>query len=190
EMSSGGCPRSAHSSSPRPPAPREPRWDAGSRASPPLQQLERGLRDEQGARPDERRDLDLRRCHDLHIAEVAKRLGDGFLALLGYDNHRRLLAPSLDERRGVPGRGGLERVVGEDPERAFVCVGRERGAKRCFPLLAVDLAPEARAYGEGDAAAGPVRGAGRAGARPPGALLAPRLRASARDVAAALDGSP
>src|SRR5204863_9664422 len=120
---------------------------------------------------------------------VAKRLGDGFLALLGYDNHRRLLAPSLDERRGVLGRGGLERVVGEDPERAFVCVGRERGAKRRFPLLAVDLAPEARAYGEGDAAAGPVRGAGRAGARPPGALLAPRLRASARDEPAALDGA-
>ena len=60
---------------------------------------------------------------------------------------------------------------------------RERRARR----LAVDLDLEgAHRRREGDAAARPVRRAGRAGAGAAGALLAPRLRAAAGDEPAAL----
>src|SRR6185436_5615103 len=125
--------------------------------------------------------------HDVHALEVAERLGDRLLLLLGDHDQGLLLAPSLHDSRGLLRRGLVERVVGEDCEGSFVRVRRERGAESGLALLAVDLAAEVAADREGDAAAGPVWRPRRAGARTPGALLAPGLRASAGDEPAALD---
>src|SRR5204862_17282 len=73
----------------------------------------------------------------------------------------------------------------EDRQRATAGVQRETAAQRRALLLAVDLeGVGARRRPEGDAAAGPDRRAARAGAGTAGALLAPRLRAAARDQAA------
>src|SRR5581483_6226990 len=78
-------------------------------------------------------------------------------------------------------------VGGEHAERARGRVVAERRPQRGAERLAVDLDGEvARAGREDHAAAGELRRADRALARAAGALLAPRLRAAARDEPAAL----
>ena len=86
----------------------------------------------------------------------------------------------------------LRRLEGrrvEHRERAALGVQRERAAQRGALLLAVDLeGVGARLGTEDDAAAGPDRGAVGAGAGATGALLAPRLGATAGDLCARLRG--
>ena len=77
----------------------------------------------------------------------------------------------------------------EERDRLALGVHGERAAQCGALLLAVDLeGVAARLRAEDGAAAGPDRAAARAGAGAAGALLAPRLRATAADLAAGLGG--
>ena len=94
---------------------------------------------------------------------------------------------ALPDLGGAGRLGLLERAAVDDVQRPGLGMGGEGDAKRLQPRLAVDLAGvAARMRAEDHAAAGPVRRAGGAGAGAAGALLAPRLRAPARDQAACL----
>ena len=75
---------------------------AFSRASPPLDELESSFADQQGAGPDERRDLDLGRGHDLHPVKVPEGLDDLLLVLLRNDDQGALLdATALAGKRSL-----------------------------------------------------------------------------------------
>src|SRR6266487_4364858 len=103
------------------------------------------------------------------------------------DQDRQLLRPAAEELGCGLGRGLFQRARVDDAERAGLRVRGERAAQRGLAALAVHLRREvAVVRRERHAAARPVRSAGRAGAGAAGALLAPRLRAAARDQAAAL----
>ncbi len=98
-----------------------------------------------------------------------------------------LAAPVAEQARRRARRGLVEARGVEDRERVALGVHGEHAAQRGAALLAVDLeGVVARRGAEDDAAAGEVRRADRALAGAAGALLAPRLRAAATDVAARL----
>ena len=83
----------------------------------PIDQVERVLRDEHGARPDERGDLELARGRDDDLVDVAERLDDVLLVLRD-DDERQLLAPLREHRHGRSRRRLRETGAVEDPERA------------------------------------------------------------------------
>src|SRR6185436_6514720 len=108
--------------------------------------------------------------------------------LLGEDHEHRAAAGPVAEQLGGGAGGGLVEVRRvEDRQRRALGVDRQDGAQRGAALLAVDLdRVVARRGPEHDAAAREVRCADRALAGAAGALLTPRLRAAAADLAAGL----
>ena len=153
----------------------------------PCDERQRGLGDEQRARPDDRADLELGRRDDRDALEVAE-------ALARPSRRRcatRTSGVARPELSTSPLRRLRRRLVEldgvDDRERPGLGVARERRAQRGLRSLAVDLLDErARHLREGVAAARELRRADRALARAAGALLAPRLRAAAGDEPAAL----
>src|SRR5439155_18459743 len=119
--------------------------------------------------------------------EVAERPDQGLVLRLSDDEERELLRPLADELGRGLRRGLLEPSGIDDADAARLRVRGERAAHGGASDLAVDLRDEVPTAGrKRQAAAGPVRRADRAGASTAGALLAPRLRASARDEPSAL----
>src|SRR5712691_1805969 len=88
--------RSSCSSSPRPQARAEPRSDASS-LRPPLHLLERGLDDQERARPDELLHLELARQRHEDAVEVAERLDHALVLGSGDDEQGQLLPPGPEE---------------------------------------------------------------------------------------------
>src|SRR5262249_11862802 len=113
---------------------------------------------------------------------------DERLLVLARDNDRRGgLPPRLEKLGGLLGRRRIERVAGDEPESAGLGVIAQRGAERGARSLAAHLEREvAGGRREGWRAARAPRGADRALAGAPSALLAPGLRAAAGHEATAL----
>src|SRR3954463_5292994 len=149
--------------------------------------VERLLGDEQPGGADEVGDADARRGQHRHARQIAERQRDPRLLLGQHDEHRAPAGPVAEQLRGGARRRLAEGRRVEDRERLALGVHGEHAAQRGAALLAVDLERVvARRGAEDDAAAGEVRRADRALAGAAGALLAPRLRAAAPDVAARL----
>src|SRR5581483_4504178 len=152
-----------------------------------LQVAERRLRDEQRAGPDDGAHLELRGSDDGDALEVAEALRERLLLVRDDEDERALVAPRLDEAGRGLGRGLRPRRAVDERERARLGMAREGAAEGRAPGLAVHLDVEApHRRREGDPAAGPVRRTRRAGPGAPGALLTPRLRATAGDETPAL----
>src|SRR5437763_6083075 len=130
--------------------------------------------------------LELGRHRHEHLRQVPERLDERLLVLARDDNGRRRLAPALQELDGLL-RGRLRKgVAGDEAKRPGRRVIAQRRAQRSASGFLVHLQREvARHRREGDASAGELRRADRALAGATGALLAPRLRASAGDEATA-----
>src|SRR5262245_59140181 len=107
--------------------------------------------------------------------EVAERLDEAHLVVRGDDEHRKLLAPGLDERCSLLRRRLVECGLVDDGQRALGRVRAERASQSGAVGLAVHLdRVAARLWRECDAAAHPLWGADRARARAAGSLLPPR----------------
>src|SRR5262245_47765432 len=114
--------------------------------------------------------------------EVPERLDERHVLVGGDEEHRQLLAPGFDERGRLLRRRLVEGGLVHDGQRPLGGMRAERSAERRTVGLAVHLdGVAARLWRERDAAAGPLRRAGRARTRAAGALLAPRLPAAAGD---------
>src|SRR4029453_8609634 len=180
-------PRAGCSSSRRPPARAGLRSGGGSCGTSPLHVLERGLADEERARPDDGRPLELGRRDHQHPRKVAERLDYLLVVLSDNEQNRQVLAPSRKELSGLFGRRLRESRSVEHGKRSPCGVIGEGSAEGRLAGLAIDLDREVRARLERVATARPLRGARGAGPGATGALLAPRLPSAAGDEAAALE---
>src|SRR5919204_400273 len=159
----------------------------GPSTSPPLDVLERRLADQERPRANEVLYLELPGNRDENAVEVPERLDQVLVLRVGDDEERELLRPGLDQLGRGLRRGFAERARPDHPKGTALCVRRQGTAQGGTPGLPVHLPAEAPRPGrKGHPAARPLRGADRTGAGAPGALLAPGLRAPARDERAIL----
>src|SRR4051812_2523223 len=165
----------------------EIRGEGPSTRGPLLEELERGLGDDERAGPDDGGHVDLGGLDDERALEVAERLDHGLLVGHGDDDDGALLAPLLEQAEGHAGRRLVEGGRVDDGKRPLLHVRGQRAAQRGAVGLLVDLHVEAARRGrKHDATARELGGADGARAGTAGALLAPRLAAAARHHAAAL----
>ena len=160
----------------------------GSRG-PPLHVVERALAHEHASAP--RRPATTSSSagtRDERLREVAERLDQRLLVRMRDHEQRAAPAPTRRAARRPP--SSTARRTRRLPTTAIVpCAAWSESAERSAAwraFLFTFTSNDAHRRREGDAAAGELRRADRAGARAAGALLAPRLRAAARDEPARL----